>query len=171
MKKREKWEILILLDATQFDETWHLCCHKHRCRNLNAYPNIYSRACISLLGENSICNRNEDLEKFKTLKWNWGIPSSHIKVFLGDKSSTYVLIEMRIYSEFTINGKEKVLVIEKNFNGHKLKRACIKKKSIKYEMFSPHNAKWGIPKLILKAYTIIFNALNYIYIFWKWHGV
>ena len=64
-----------------------------------------------------------------------------------------------------LTGRRKVFVIEKNFNEHKLKRACIKKKPIKYEMFSPHNAKWGIPKLILKACTIIFNALNYIYIF------
>ena len=30
---------------------------------------------------------------------------------------------------------------------------------------SPYKAKWQIPKLILKAWMIIFNALNYISIF------
>ena len=27
----------ILLDATQLTKRWHLSCHKHQCRNLNAY--------------------------------------------------------------------------------------------------------------------------------------
>ena len=31
--------------------------------------------------------------------------------------------------------------------------------------YSPYKAKWQIPKLILKACTINFDAPNYIYIF------
>ena len=38
-------------------------------------------------------------------------------------------------------------------------------KSQSNNYYSPHKAKWLIPKLILKACTISFNALNYISIF------
>ena len=37
---------------------WYLCCHKHERRNLNAYPNIYSRESIFLFKGNSTIRFN-----------------------------------------------------------------------------------------------------------------
>ena len=47
---------------------WYLCCHKHERRNLNAYPNIYSRESIFLFKGNS------------TIRFNY-TPNKQIKQF------------------------------------------------------------------------------------------
>ena len=45
-------------------------------------------------------------------------------------------------------------------------KALFRKSEIKRaSSYSPYRAKWQTPKLILKTYTISFNALNYISVF------
>ena len=50
-----------------------LCCHKHQCRSLSAFPNVYSRESIFLSKENSkiwFNYRNNNLESLRGLRKN-----------------------------------------------------------------------------------------------------
>ena len=41
-------------------ERWHLCCQKHWCTNVNAYPNIYSYESICFFKGNLTIQFNHD---------------------------------------------------------------------------------------------------------------
>ena len=95
----------------------YLCFHKHRCRNLNAYLNIYSRESIFLLkGTQESSSMIEIMiqRKFKGFRKNGGFAiTSHVKVFLGNKHNVYIRSARNAKITSTRNVYEKTVMKRK----------------------------------------------------------
>ena len=102
----------------------NLCCHKHRHRNLNDYPNIYSRKSICLLKINSTMlfnYRNDDLWKFKGLKKNGDCSYPMWRLLTSSKNVRKLT-----------NGRLKVLIITKKLPRDNSKIVGIQKQPLKF---------------------------------------
>ena len=114
-----------IITFSQNDRNWilynltigrYLYFHKHRCRNLIAYLNIYSRESIFLLKGNSAIQFNywnDDSEKFKGFRQNKVLITSHLKVFLGNKCNSYIRAAQNAKVTSTRNVYEKTVIKRK----------------------------------------------------------